>query len=128
MSLTDALKAACTTQGLPAEVGDRPKNAGAKPFVVIWEYAPVRTPKTMALARTETTTLTCHCVGLTDDAARIAETKLAAAVFSLYGAVVDGRLVGEPEQLMSQPLVRDDDVSPSLYDLAVEWRLRTYPT
>lgn len=73
------------------------------------------------------TTIICHCMGETDDAARIAEQKLATAALSLYGDVVDGRMFGLPTQVPAQSEMRDDDQSPPLYDLAVEWRLRTIP-
>jgi hypothetical protein len=127
VGLTDALVDACTAQGVLAKVGDRPADTGSLPFVVIWEYAPVRTAQTMDLGQRETTTLVCHCAGLTEQAARIAEAKLSAAVYSLYRTTVDGRTVAYPEQLAAMPLIRDDDQSPPLYDLAVEWRLRTTP-
>jgi hypothetical protein len=57
----------------------------------------------------------------------IAEKKLAAAVASLYRQVIDGQQVKFPVQDWAQPLARDDDTTPALYDLAVEWRLRTTP-
>lgn len=131
MGLTTALTAALDGAGVLAGVGDRPKAAQVpgykKPFIVLWPDAPVRAPLTMDLTRGETTTIVCHCLGLTPDAARMAEANLAAAVYSLTGTEVDGQTVRYPEQLTAQPLQRDDDVSPPLYLLAVEWRLRTTP-
>lgn len=127
MALTDALTTALTAADVASKVGDRPADIGTKPFVVFWPDAPVRASLRMDLTTGQTTTIVCHCLGLTEESARIGETKLAAAVYGLYQTVVDGRFVQYPEQLASLPLTRDDDVSPPLYLLVVEWRLRTSP-
>jgi hypothetical protein len=127
VALTDALKAALAPD-VPIGVGDQPGNVGKKPFIVVWADAPVRSQRVMnGTSDAQTTTLVCHCFGLTAASAEIAERKLAAAIYGLYGTDVDGRRVQYPEQLSSLPLTRDDDVSPPLYDLVVEWRLRTSP-
>jgi hypothetical protein len=124
VALTDALAAALD---IPLGVGNRPPLTGTKPFVVVWPDAPRRGGNTMKANDNQETILVCHCLGLTEESARIAEAKLATAVYGLYRTVVDGRLVQYPEQMASIPLTRDDDVNPPLYDLAVEWRLRTTP-
>jgi hypothetical protein len=130
VALTDALIAALAPDVLVG-VGDRPGPAQvpgyAKPFIVLWPDSPVRASVRMDLTTGQTTTIVCHCLGLTEQSARIGEAKLAAAVYGLYQTVVDGRFVQYPEQLASLPLTRDDDVSPPLYLLVVEWRLRTSP-
>lgn len=128
MALTDPITVALGAVGVPVGIGGRPANVGTKPFVVIWPDAPVRSAVTMKANDGQTTTLVCHCLGLTPAAAVIAERKLADALYGLFGATVDGRVLRYPEQLSSLPLTRDDDVSPPLYDLAVEWRLRTTPS
>lgn len=132
MALTDALKAALAVDGIPVGVGGRPAGTedGAgnrKPFIVIWPDSPVRSAITMKANDGQQTTLVCHCYGLSDEAAGIAEQKLADAVYGLYRTVVDGRLVQYPHQLVALPLTRDDHVSPPLYDHVVEWRIPTTP-
>lgn len=91
----------------------------------MWPDAPVRSAARLDLTTGQTTTIVCHCLGLTAESAAIGEAKLAAAVYGLYQTTVDGRFVQYPEQLSALPLARDDDVSPPLYNLVVEWRLRT---
>lgn len=131
--MSDAVKAAVIAAGVVAELGGRPKDATAqgyaKPFVVIWPDGPMRTPsKLNDPLGTETTVLVCHCAGLTVEAAQIAEQALFTAVTGLYRQTVDGRVVDRmPVQDWAQPLTRNDAVSPALYDLPVEWRIRTSP-
>lgn len=128
MTVIDALTAQLTAADVLWGVAARPANAGGKPVVVIWPDGPVRTAATLADGRGEqTTVLVCHCLGLTPESAEIAERRLADAVYALYGAVIDGQSVTYPVQDWAQPMVRDDDTDPPLYDLAVEWRLRTRP-
>lgn len=132
MALTDALKTALEAAGILTGVGGRPAGTedGAgytKPFIVIWPAAPVRSAVTMKANDGQATTLVGHCYGLSEEAAAIAEQKLADAVYGLYRTVVDGRLVQYPRQLASVPLGRDDHVSPALYDHLAEWRIPTTP-
>lgn len=128
MGLIDALLAACSERGLLAAVADEPADVGGKPYIVLYPDGPVRTAASLVDGLGEQTMVfVCHCWGLTPDAVQIAEAKLAAAVASLYRQVIDGQQVHFPVQDWAQPLTRDDDTSPALYDLAVEWRLRTTP-
>jgi hypothetical protein len=135
--VTDAVKAAIIDAGIAAEIGGRPKDTGSKPFVSIWPDGPVRTAaKLNDPLGTETTVLICHCAGLTPEAARIAEQALFQAVIGLYRQTIDGRVVDRmPVQdwahsgaiSPSGGLSRDDHVSPALFDLPAEWRIRTSP-
>ena len=130
MALTDAIIAGLAAHDPPvkAAVADRPKGVTNGPFVVLWPDAPVHGAHTLAAPNgKQTTTLVCHCAGLTPDAADIAQRALADVIYGLYSTTADGRKVEYPEQLGGLPMTRDDDVSPPLYDLAVEWRLRTSP-
>lgn len=130
MAVSDAVKAATIAAGVAAEIGGRPKDADPKkPLVVIWPDGPVRTAAKLSDSLgTETTVLVCHCAGLTPEAAAIAERALFTAVTGLYRQTVDGQVVDRmPVQDWAQPMKRDDTVSPALYDLPVEWRIRTSP-
>lgn len=128
MGLNQTLLDACTAQGLLAAVAKVPDSAGGRPYAVIWPDGPVRTAVSLADGHGEETTVyVCHVLGLTPDAVDVAERKLAAAFAGLYRQVIGGRQVWFPVQDWAQPLSRDDDTSPPLYDMAVEWRLRTTP-
>jgi hypothetical protein len=70
-------------------------------------------------------TWVCHCFGLTPESAAVAVGKLTTAIYGLYRQTVGGRVVHYPEQLSALPLSRDDTANPPLFDLVVEWRLRT---
>lgn len=126
MGLAEQIQTTLGTD-VPTGIGERPANTGAKPFVVLWPDVGVRSAFTMQANDGSTTTIVAHCFGLTKASAEIAERKLAAAVYALHMTTVDGRRVLYPEQLVALPLSRDDDVNPPLYDLTVEWRLRTTP-
>lgn len=128
--MTDVVKAALEADGVPCGIGGRPTvDVGSKPFVVVWPDGPVRTPAKLSDSLgVQTTVLVCHCAGLTPESAYVAERKLAAAVTGLHGQTIDGQVVAVmPVQDWAQPLKRDDVVSPPLYDLPVEWRIRTTP-
>lgn len=136
MALTDVVVAGLAAAGVAAGVAGLPVDADgntippadAAPFVTIWPDGPVRTARSLADASGEqTTVLVCHCAGFTPASAEFAEQKLADVVLGLYRAVIDGQTVGYPVQDWAHPMVRDDDVRPPLYDLAVEWRIRTRP-
>lgn len=126
MGLAEQIQTTLGTD-VPTGIGARPASTGTKPFVVLWPDVGVRSALTMQANDGSTTTLVCHCYGLTKASAEVAERKLAAAVYGLHMTVVDGRRVLYPEQLVALPLSRDDDVNPPLYDLTVEWRIRTCP-
>jgi hypothetical protein len=130
VGLTAVVIAGLAAVQVPAAVGGRPTgDLKAGPAVVIWPDGPVRTPRTLADNLGEqTTVLVCHCLGLTPESAQVAEKKLAMVIAGLYRQVIDGQSVNRfPVQDWAQPLTRDDDVKPPLFDLPVEWRIRTTP-
>lgn len=124
-ALTEAVKPALAAEGVPVGVGKQPALVGGKPFVVIWPDAGSRSAVTMKANDGLTETWLCHCYGLTPESAEVAVRKLTAAIYGLHRATVAGRVVQWPEQLSALPLSIDRDADPDLYDLAVEWRLRT---
>jgi hypothetical protein len=121
-ALTAAVVAAVD---FPVGVGVQPTRDGTKPFAVIYPDAGVRSALTMKANDGIDETWICHCFGLTPESATVAVGKLTAAVYGLYRQTVAGRTVHYPEQLSALPLSRDDTASPALFDLVVEWRLRT---
>ena len=126
-ALTDAVAPLLTTDGLAVGVGQQPANVAAKPFVVIWPDAGMRSAVTMKANDGLAETWVCHCYGLTPDSAAVALRKLTAAVYALWRTTVAGRVVQYPEQLTALPLSVDRDADPDLYDYAVEWRFHTSP-
>jgi hypothetical protein len=124
-ALTAAIVPVLATAGVPVGIGEQPANVGAKPFVVIWPDGGLRYAATMKANDGLDETWTCHCYGLTPEAADVAMRKFTAAVYGLWRTTVAGRVVQYPEQLTALPLSIDRDAEPDLYDLTVEWRFRT---
>jgi hypothetical protein len=123
-ALTDAVTAALAP-AIQVGVGKQPTRDGTKPWVVIWPDSGVRSAATMKANDGYAETWVCHCWGLTEASARVAERKLADAIYALHTDTVGGRLVQFPEQLSAVPLQRDDAADPPLFNLIAEWRLRT---
>jgi hypothetical protein len=121
-ALTAAVVAAVD---FPVGVGVQPTRDGTKPFAVIYPDAGVRSALTMKANDGTDETWIIHHFGLTPESAAVAVAKLTAAIYALYRLTVGGRTVHYPEQLSALPLSRDDTATPPLFDLAVEWRLRT---
>jgi hypothetical protein len=71
--------------------------------------------------------LVCHCAGLTPESAQVAERSSPPPSPGCTGRSSTASRDRLPVQDWAQPLTRDDDVSPPLYDLPVEWRIRTTP-
>jgi hypothetical protein len=109
----------------PVGVGVQPTRDGTKPFAVIYPDAGLRSAYTMKANDGTDETWVCHCFGLTPESAAVAVGKLTTAIYGLYRQTVGGRVVHYPEQLSALPLSRDDTANPPLFDLVVEWRLRT---
>jgi hypothetical protein len=121
-ALTDAL-----ALDIPVGIGRQPTRDGTKPWVVIWPDGGLRSAVTMKANDGLAETWVAHCFGLTEASAVVALRKLTDGIYALYRQVVGGRVVQYPEQLSAVPMQRDDDAQPPLYDLIVEWRLRTTP-
>lgn len=120
-ALTDALAVA----NIPVGVGVKPTVTATGAYIVIWPEVPTRAPSTMKLTSGYVETWTCHCYGLTADAAGIAFSALSQGVYDLWNTTVDGRRVLYPELLTALPLSVDRDADPDLYDHGVEWRFWT---
>jgi len=124
-ALTAAIVTALADQSLSVGVGRQPAHESDEPFVVIWPDSGRHSAVTMKANDGLAETWTCHCYGLTPESAQVAVRKLTAAIYGLHRQTIGGRLVQWPEQLSAVPLDIDRDAQPHLYDLTVEWRLRT---
>jgi hypothetical protein len=68
-----------------------------------------------------------QCYGLAPDSVRVAVRKSRAAMFSLAGTTVGGRLIGLPMHVTPPPMQRDDDADPPIWWQPDEWHLATTP-
>jgi hypothetical protein len=68
-----------------------------------------------------------QCYGLAPDSVRVAVRKSRAAMFSLAGTTVGGRLIGLPMHVTPPPMQRDDDADPPIWWQSDEWHLPTTP-
>jgi hypothetical protein len=126
--LVNALKAACTTRGLPFGDGGKPAGlTNGVPYVVAWVDAGRVTDRTLRGRDGFRVVGTFHAVGSTPDSARIAATKLRQAVLSLHRMVVGGWQVQLPVHAPALTMDRDDDVSPSIWFQADEWSFQLTP-
>jgi hypothetical protein len=121
----DAIEAALTDAGLAVSVGAAPDPLPAATGWVVLYPDPGRADAA-SLADDRTlfeATVQATCVGATAaQALWVADTVRTALTGPLTAA---GRAVWRPEELGGPPLARDDDVSPPLYFLAVQFRLRS---
>lgn len=121
----DAIKAAVT--GVAYAEGRKPTVAAGSPYVVAWFDSGSVTDISLAARDGFEIVATFECYGSAPDSVRFAVRKVRAAVFSLAGQTVGGRLLQMPENVASPSIQRDDDVQPPLWWQPDVWRFRTYP-
>lgn len=124
--LITAIAAAVTAGGVAFGDGVRPGSATTR-YVVAWFDAGTIDDRTLTSRDGFAVVGTFHAYGQTPEAARFANSVLTGALLGLHRQAVAGRLVRLPEQLTALPLQRDDNLSPSLFDVVSEWRIRTTP-
>ncbi|BBC29997.1 hypothetical protein SGFS_012910 [Streptomyces graminofaciens] len=126
----DAVKAALEAGGLTVGLGGAPPTAppnGTTTEYVALYVAPGRSvPESLADARLDfDTVFQVTCVGKTEERCLWVADKARRA---LHGTLtVDGRRAWRPEELGGPPVQRDDDVSPPLYFVPVQYRLMSTP-
>ncbi|MEV5138428.1 hypothetical protein AB0K71_05720 [Streptomyces syringium] len=121
----DAVHAALTGAGLVVGLGGAPAPVPASQIYVALHVAPGTVGReSLADARTDfELVFQVTCVGPTQEKCLWAAQRTRSA---LHGpVVVAGRTAWRPEELGGPPVQRDDDVSPPLYFLPVQYRLRT---
>ncbi|OKI22205.1 hypothetical protein [Streptomyces sp. CB03911] len=121
-----AVQAALTTAQLTAYLGGAPAGALPKAYVVLYPSAGQATAASLADDRTTLDTLLqTTCVASTPEGALGTADRVRAALAGT--PVVAGRALWRPEELGGPPLQRDDDLSPPVFYVAVQWRLRSIP-
>jgi hypothetical protein len=124
----DAIEAAVTAQGVAYAEGRKPDGVPAgHPYIVGWLDAGTVGNRSMRSRDGFSLVVTLQCYGSSVDSVRFAVTRARAAVASLSGAAVGGRVLLVPSHEPSPPMDRDDDADPPIWWQSDEWRFRTSP-
>ncbi len=119
----DAMQAALTDAGLSVGLGGAPVPAVAR-YVALYPDPGQSVSESLADARTDFSgMMQATCVGPTAEQALWVAGKVRDALFG--GLTVDGRVVWRPEELGGPPVSRDDTVTPPVFVLPVQFRLRS---
>jgi hypothetical protein len=125
----DAVQAALETAGLTVYVGGAPTAAGWSPpaqYTVLYPDPGTAVRESLADDRTDLATLMqVTCVGATVERALWVAGRVRAALSAPL--VVDGRACWRPEDLGGPPVQRDDDVTPPVFFVPVQYQLRSTP-
>lgn len=121
----DALLAALAGAGLTVGDGVAPATLPANQIYAVLYADPGQSlPESLADARTDfAMSFQVTCVGPTAEKARWAAQRARMAVFAPL--TVAGRAAWRVEELGGPPVQRDDDVSPPLFFLPVQYRLKS---
>ncbi|MFD5509024.1 hypothetical protein ACFWIB_14775 [Streptomyces sp. NPDC127051] len=121
----DAVLAALTTGGLAVGEGGAPPSVPATGVYAALYVDPGQSlPESLADQRTNfALSFQVTCVGPTPEKCRWAAQRARMALHAPLA--VAGRTAWRPEELGGPPMQRDDDVSPPLYYLPVQYRLQS---
>jgi hypothetical protein len=119
----DAVQAALTGAGLAVGLGGAPVPAAAR-YVALYPDPGQSVPESLADRRTDVMLMVqATCVGPTAEQALWVADKARAA---LSGPLtVDGRVAWRPEELGGPPVSRDDDVTPPLFYVPIQFQIRS---
>ncbi|WP_055525319.1 hypothetical protein [Streptomyces graminilatus] len=125
----DAVKAALEAVDLTVYVGGAPTTAGWSPpdkFAVLYPDPGMAVRESLADARTDfDSTMQVTCVGGDPERALWVTGRVRAALS--VPLAVAGRVCWAPEDLGGPPVARDDDVTPPLYFIPVQYRVMSIP-
>ncbi|MEU1421474.1 hypothetical protein [Kitasatospora sp. NPDC005751] len=123
----EAIRAALAAVPLPVYLGGAPAGTALpKAFAVLYPGPGAASAASLADERTALDILLqVTCVATTPEGAIGTADRVRAALTPPL--TVDGRACWRPEELGGPPLQRDDDVTPPLYHLPVQLRLRSIP-
>lgn len=121
----DAVTAALTTAGLTVGDGGAPASVPATGIYAALYFDPGQSiSESLADQRTDfALSFQVTCVGPTPEKCRWAAQRARMALHAPL--TVAGRTAWRPEELGGPPIQRDDDVSPPLYYLPVQYRLQS---
>lgn len=123
-----AVQAALAAAGLTVYLGGAPADPAPLPKVYAVVYSGPGSASSDSLADDRTTLdvlLQVTCVATTPEGALGTADRTRAALSPPLA--VDGRATWRPEELGGPPLQRDDDVTPPLWYLPVQYRIRSLP-
>lgn len=119
----DAVLAALTAVGVTTYLGGAPLGAPDK-YAVVYPDPGMAVRESLADVRSDfTATVQVTCVGTTAERALWVADKVRLGLSAPL--VVAGRASWRPEELGGPPVQRDDDVTPPLYFLPVQYRLQS---
>lgn len=122
----DAVRAALAEAGLTVYLGGAPVTPAAK-YAVLYPEPGQAVRESLADARTDFTgVVTVTCVAATTEQALWVADKARGAL--AVPLVVEGRVAWRPEDLGGPPVARDDDVTPPLFFVPVQYRLQSIPS
>ncbi|MEW2161444.1 hypothetical protein AB0912_00305 [Streptomyces sp. NPDC007084] len=123
----DAVQAALTGAGLTVYVGGTPTTSGWSPpdkFAVLYPDPGVSVRSSLADDRSDfTATVQVTCVGSDVERALWVAGRVRRALAAELA--VEGRVSWRPEDLGGPPVQRDDDVTPPLFFVPVQYRLQS---
>lgn len=123
----DAVQAALTGAGLTVYLGGTPTGTGwVQPdkFAVLYPDPGMAVPESLADDRTDFVALfQVTCVGASVERALWVADRVRQALNSPL--TVAGRTAGRPEDIGGPPVQRDDDVTPPLWFVPVQYRLQS---
>jgi hypothetical protein len=126
----DAVQAALTGGGLTVYVGGTPTNTGWVPpdkFAVIYPDPGTASRASLAGERTDFTNLVqVTCVGASAERALWVADKVRQALDQPL--TVAGRKAWQPEDQGGPPVQRDDDVTPPLWFVPVQYQIQSIPS
>lgn len=126
----DAVQAALEALGLTVYVGGAPAASGWTPpdhFAVLYPDPGTSVRESLADERTDfDTTVQITCVGSDVVRALWVADRVRKALATTQ-LTVDGRICWPPEDLGGPPVQRDDDVTPPLFFVPVQYRIRSTP-
>jgi hypothetical protein len=124
----DAIQAVLAAAGLTVYLGGAPAGPAPLPKSYVVLYSGPGSSSSDSLADDRTTLdvlLQVTCVATTPEGALGTADRTRAALSPAL--TVDGRATWRPEELGGPPLQRDDDLTPPLYYLPVQYRIRSLP-
>lgn len=129
LSHMDAVKAALETAELTVFVGGTPTTTGWSPpdkFAVLYPDPGMAVCESLADKRTDfDSTMQVTCVGGDPERALWVAGRVRQALAAPLTVV--GRVCWPPTDLGGPPLARDDDVTPPLYFIPVQYRVMSIP-
>ena len=126
----DAVNAALEAMGLTVYIGGAPTASGWSPpdkFAVLYPDPGMASRASLAGERTDFTNLVqITCVGATVEQALWVADKTRQAMDGPL--IVAGRKAWQPEDQGGPPVQRDDDVTPPLYFVPVQYLIKSIPS